>query len=149
MKFNWGTGIVVGLVLFIAFIMYFVVQMAGSDRADHELVTEDYYKQELAFQNEIDAENRAKEMPKQIEITRKEAGIDIVFPTNIDPTKIKGKVFLYRPSNERLDFNLPIVLSNSRLLIPKKSLLDGRWNMKVTWSYNQKEYLVRKSFNLK
>ncbi|MCV6628341.1 MAG: FixH family protein [Flavobacteriaceae bacterium] len=147
MKFNWGTGIVVGLVLFIAFIMYFVVQMAGSDRANHELVVEDYYKQELAFQSEIDAENRAKAMKEKVEIIKKNNGIEVIFPSTLDANKIKGNVFLYRPSNERLDFNLSIVLSNSRLLIPKKRLLDGRWNMKVSWTYNNEDYLIRKSYN--
>ena len=61
MKINWGTGIVLAFVAFISFIMYFVVQMNMEDRADHELVTKDYYKKELAYQKEIDAEKNAAE----------------------------------------------------------------------------------------
>jgi len=52
-------------------------------------------------------------------------------------------VFLYRPSNKHLDFETPISLSNHTLLIPDKCLLDGRWNIKIDWSYNKNEYLYK------
>jgi hypothetical protein len=47
--------------------------------------------------------------------------------------KIKGKVSLYRPSNKKLDFEIPISLSDATtLLIPKKvwQAVDGTliWN---------------------
>ena len=61
---------------------------------------------------------------------------------------IKGKVFLYRPSNKQLDFEIPISISNKYLLVPEKRLLDGRWNISVAWSYNNKEYLFKKELNL-
>ena len=50
MKINWGTGIVLAFIGFISFIMYFVVNMNTNKKYDHDLVTEDYYKQELEFQ---------------------------------------------------------------------------------------------------
>ncbi len=64
---------------------------------------------------------------------------------NIDLKKIKGKVSLYRPSDKHLDFNLPISLSNTHLLIPDKRLLDGRWDIKIAWEYQDKPYLFKKS----
>ena len=57
------------------------------------------------------------------------------FPEEIKNEKIKGTVFLYRPSNEHLDFDFPLVLSGSNLLIPDERLLDGRWNITVDWEY--------------
>ena len=60
MKFNWGTGIVLAFIGFISFIMYFVVNMNTDKKLDHDLVTEDYYKQELKYQNDIDKEKNAK-----------------------------------------------------------------------------------------
>ena len=54
MKLNWGTGIVIAFVGFISFIMYFVITMNTDKALDHDLVTEDYYKEELEFQNDID-----------------------------------------------------------------------------------------------
>ena len=47
MKINWGTGIVLAFIGFIGFILYFVIRMSTDDSANHDLVTEEYYKKEL------------------------------------------------------------------------------------------------------
>ncbi|WP_250434410.1 FixH family protein [Hanstruepera flava] len=144
MKFNWGTGIVIAFVGFISFIMYFVINMNTNKELDHDLVTEDYYKQELEFQNDIDKEKNAKALAENINWKKTEDGIIIVFPQSLDVNGITGKVFLYRPSNKQFDFERDISLSSHNLLIPDKRLLDGRWNIKVDWQYNGKSYLYKK-----
>ena len=145
MKINWGTGIVIAFVLFIAFIMYFVISMMTNEKYNHDLVTEEYYKEELLHQNEIDKENNAKELTENISWTKTIEGIEIKFPKSLDPTKIKGKVFLYRPSDKKLDSEITISLSSNTMLIPKTNLLDGRWNLKIDWEYDGKLYLLRES----
>lgn len=147
MKLNWGTGIFLAFIGFISFILFFVVRMNMDDRANHDLVTEEYYKQELSFQNEIDAEKEANALLSKLQINRTEEGLKIIFPKDMDPSKISGTVSLYRPSNKHLDFDLPISLSNAHLLIPEKRLLDGRWDIKVNWIYQGKNYLVKKSMS--
>jgi hypothetical protein len=144
MKINWGTGIVIAFICFISFIMYFVISMNTNKKYDHDLVTEDYYKQELQFQNDIDKENNSKTLNTNISWTRTTEGILITFPESLETNKITGKVFLYRPSNKQLDFETSISLSNHNLLIPDKRLLDGRWNIKVDWQYKGKSYLYKK-----
>ncbi len=80
MKFNWGTGIVLAFVAFIAFIMYFVILASTNNRANHDLVTEEYYKEELAYQNEIDALTNAKNYASQFSFVEQENGLAITFP---------------------------------------------------------------------
>ena len=145
MKINWGTGIVLAFIGFIAFILFFVVKMSMDDRANHDLVTEEYYKAELKYQEEIDAESNANNLSTKLEIRKTPEGLLVQFPESMEKEKIKGKVSLYRPSNKHLDFDLPISLSNAHLLIPDKRLLDGRWDIKVTWEYLDKPYLFKKS----
>ncbi len=147
MKWNWGTGIVLSFIAFIAFILFFVLRMSLDDRSNHDLVTEDYYKQELTYQLEIDAMQRAKGLSTPLKVERIASGMLIQFPKNMAPDKIEGKVSLYRPSNKHLDFDLPISLSNTHLLIPDKRLLDGRWDMDVKWTYDGVTYLHRERFN--
>ncbi|PIB38743.1 FixH family protein [Maribacter sp. 4G9] len=141
MKINWGTGIVLAFIGFIGFIMFFVVRMSTDTRANHDLVTEDYYRQELAYQKEIDAQNNANKDINQVEVNKSANGLEIVFPIKLNPKEIEGTVSLYRPSNKQLDFDLPISLSNNHLLIPDNRLLDGRWDIKIRWNYNGTEYL--------
>ncbi|SHG68311.1 FixH family protein [Flagellimonas flava] len=141
MKINWGTGIVLAFVAFISFILYFVVRMSMDDSANHDLVTDDYYKQELAYQNEIDASNSASKMNAKLKIKKTVDGLTVVFPKQFDPKKIKGLVSLYRPSNKHLDIDFPISLSNTHLLIPDNSLVGGRWDITVKWTYEGKTFL--------
>jgi len=144
MKINWGTGIVLAFIGFMCFILYFVVKVNTDKKYDHDLVTEDYYKEELDFQNDINKETNAKNLSENISWKKTEEGLLITFPETFTINNISGKVFLYRPSNKQLDFETPISLSNHNLLIPDKRLLDGRWNIKVDWQYNGKSYLFKK-----
>ena len=144
MKLNWGTGIVIAFVCFISFIMYFVINMNTSKKYNTSLVTEDYYKAELEYQNDIDKETNAKQLETNITWKRTAQGLEICFPKSMNINHITGKVFLYRPSNEHVDFETAISLSNHNLLIPDKRLLDGRWNIKVDWQYRGKSYLYKK-----
>lgn len=144
MKLNWGTGIVLAFIGFISFIMFFVVRMNTNNKYDHDLVTEDYYKAELEYQNDIDKENNAKTLISDITWKRTQEGLVVSFPKELKAEAIEGKVFLYRPSNKQVDFESSISLSDHNLLIPDKRLLDGRWNIKVDWKYNGKSYLYKK-----
>ena len=76
-------------------------------------------------------------------ITKMVDGVTIVFPNEFIPNKIKGNVSLYRPSNKKLDFEIPISLSNPTLLIPKSKLVGGRWDINMEWQYDGKSYLTK------
>jgi nitrogen fixation protein FixH len=145
MKINWGGGIVIGMILFIGFIMFMVITMMTNKEYDHDLVTEAYYEKDLQYQNEIDAQENTNALSEKIESKKVAEGWLLTFPKEIDPDKIKGTVFLYRPSNKRLDFNIPIVISNAQLLIPDESLLDGRWNITIDWEYEGSHYMYKES----
>lgn len=141
MKINWGTGIVLAFIGFIGFILYFVVRMSTDDSANHDLVTEEYYKKELSYQQEIDASKTATEMNANLKVEKTEEGLMIYFPERFDPKKISGTVSLYRPSNKHLDSNFPISLSNTHLLIPDNRLVDGRWDISINWEYEGNSFL--------
>ncbi|MBT8288464.1 MAG: FixH family protein [Flavobacteriaceae bacterium] len=143
MKLNWGFGIVIAFVLFISFIMFFVIKMNTDEKYDHDLVTEEYYKEELQYQKTIDKEANAKALKINVKWEKSNDGLLIEFPSDLDYKKITGKVFLYRPSNKQLDMEVQISLSNHYLLIPDKRLLDGRWNIFIDWQYNQTEYYYK------
>lgn len=145
MKINWGTGLVIGMVIFIAFILFLVITMTTDDTYNHDLVTEEYYKKEMAYQEEIDAEENLKLLPSALKTMRVPEGWQINFPEELDPSKINGTMFLYRPSSKQLDFDFPIVLSGLNLLIPDKRLLDGRWNIIIDWEYEGINYLYKES----
>jgi nitrogen fixation protein FixH len=147
MKINWGTGIVIAFIAFISFIMYFVINMMTNDKYEFDLVTENYYGQELEFQHDIDKQKNAKNLVENISWSKTGDGILIHFPENLKINDITGNVFLYRPSNKHLDFETEISLSSHTLLIPDKRLLDGRWNITIDWKYNGTSYMYKQEIS--
>lgn len=143
-KMNWGTGLVIGMLLFISFIMYFVVTMMSSTKFDHDLVVEDYYKAELHYQEDIDAETNALSLDNNLILQNNNGALKVLLPEDMEPGKIKGKIALYRPSNKMLDFSIPLGSGTREILIPDSRLIPGRWNVIVNWSYGGKDYLFKK-----
>lgn len=140
-KFNWGTGIVIAFTFFIGFILFFVIKVQTNHQYDNELVVEDYYKQERILQAKLDREQNAANLNDKVTVTQDDKNIKIEFPNNFDASKITGKVSLYRPSNQKLDFEIPVSISVPYLLIPKSDLAGGRWDITVEWQYKGTDYL--------
>lgn len=140
-KFNWGTGILIAILSFIGFIMYFFVKTATDKTYNHELVTEDYYNQELAFQQMVEMEKNAEQdrVGPSISILQ-DSGIVFSFPQNVDLTSLQGVVKFYRPSSEKLDFQLPLKIEDTRMFIPKELLQKGLWKVDILYQINQKKY---------
>lgn len=141
MKINWGKGIVIAFALFISFILYFVVKVQSDSQYDNEMVTEQYYRKEKLVQGNIESIQNANNLSEKVAIAKTAQGLTINFPKDLDYSKIKGKVSLYRPSNQKLDFEIPISLSGFDLLIPKNNLVGGLWGITVAWEYEGKSYL--------
>lgn len=144
MKINWGTGLVIGMALFIGFILFLVYRMTTDNNLEHDLVTEGYYQKEMELQDNIYAQQNTAAMEKQITGIKNDMGYLLQFPEGFAPEKIKGRVFLYRPSNKQLDFELPLELTDPNLLIPDNRLLDGRWNITIDWEYEGRKYRFNK-----
>ena len=149
MKINWGTSIVIAFALFMTFILYFVFQVQSNSKYDNDLVVEEYYKHDAHFGEEMIRIQNANNLVQKPIITVSKLGITIVFPKDFEPKNIKGKVSLYRPSNKKLDFEIPISLSNPTLLIPVSNLVGGRWDINMEWQYSGKQYLTKEIIYIK
>ncbi|MEY4011265.1 MAG: hypothetical protein RIT22_389 [Bacteroidota bacterium] len=145
MKINWGTGIVIAFALFMAFILYFVFEVQSNSKYDNDLVVEEYYKHDAQFGKEMQRSQNAQDLADKPKVVVTPEGVVITFPDAFVPNKIKGNVSLYRPSNKKLDFEVPISISSPTLLIPKKSLVGGRWDINMEWQYEGKSYLTKET----
>jgi hypothetical protein len=143
MKINWGTGIVIAFALFISFILYFVIKVQTNSKYDNELVVEEYYKHDTHFEDEMTKVQNAQNLSQKPIVESGLDGIKIVFPETFVPKRINGKVSLYRASNKKLDFEMPISQSDSYLLVPKTKLLGGLWGVTIEWKYDGKEYILK------
>ncbi len=145
MKINWGTGIVIAFVLFISFILFFVFLVQSNPDYDNELVTREYYKKEATVQGDIEKQQNALQLEENVSFKKTEEGIVVSFPKDFKPENISGKVILYRPSDQKLDFEMPISISTPYLLIPKNSLVGGLWDITVDWEYDSVTYMKKET----
>jgi hypothetical protein len=150
MKINWGTYIVIAFTLFISFIMYFVIKVQSDSKYDNDLVVEEYYKHDVHFQDEMARIQNAHDLRAKPLITVGTNGITIVFPADFVPKDIKGTVALYRPSNKKFDFQVPLSFKDSAsLFISKDKLIGGEWDLNMEWKYNGKSYLTKEEIYIK
>ncbi|UMB54801.1 FixH family protein [Lutibacter sp. A64] len=142
-KFTWPMGIVIALVSFMVFILSFVYKAHFVNKYDHHLVSEDYYKDELNYQTEIDQQNKGIALKENVSIKKTSEGLLIVFPKEFDPSTISGTIYFQRLSNDKIDFDLPIKLETNEFLIKNETLVEGRWDIKIEWKQAESEYLFK------
>ena len=146
-KISWPAGIIISLSAFIIFILSFVYKVVFLPEYDHHLVSDDYYKDEINYQQEINKLNNAAKLENNVFIENIDKGILIHFPLEFDKSKILGVIYFKRMSNSKIDFQLPIKLESHNYLIPDEKLVDGRWDIKIEWTYIDQTYLFKKKIS--
>ena len=138
MKINWGLGIAVSIILFMVISIGFIYYAFNQDV---NLVRDDYYEAEVQFNDTMDKIKRTTQLKDHLEITLTTGNIQLHFPAIYEKIRISGNIFMYRPSNEKKDFNLPILLDslNSQNISTTK-LLPGLWKIKVAWNYDSTSF---------
>ncbi len=142
-KISWPTGIIIAIASFVIFILSFVYKVMFLPEYDHHLVSEEYYKDELNYQVEINEEEKGDALKENIEVVKNSTGLVINFPKEFEPSKIEGTISFVRNSNEKLDFNIPIKLTSHSVSVKDKMLVPGRWDIKINWTVNNVKYLYK------
>ncbi|MEN8137943.1 MAG: FixH family protein [Bacteroidota bacterium] len=149
MKFNWGHGIALFLIVFVVTTVGVVIKISTDDTYSHELVSENYYEDELKYQEEIDYVKNASELSSPVRYRATSDGLLISFPKDFSLSEYKGTVKMQRPSNKILDLEIPIVLDeNHQMLISRDKALEGKWNLRIEWEASEKKYLYKAKIRL-
>lgn len=130
---GWGTRIALFYGSFVAF-MLFMVYMAVQQNFD--LVAEDYYEQEIAYQDRIDQMNNANADGQKVSIKQGDQGYLLAFSDRAEDVK----VHFFRPSDETKDLKFEEANVESVLQVPSAQLIAGKYLVKVEWKANGKTY---------
>lgn len=131
MKLNWGTFIAIGYTTFVLFIGFMMYSAFGED---FDLVTDDYYAQEIAFQDKIDSKTRAKKLNGNLQTIINGKQLQIKFPQK--NAALSGTIHCFRPSDETKDFIETFEVENGTYSIPLNKFIKGKYVIKVEWSEN-------------
>ena len=137
----WPASIVGFFILAVIFLGSFVV---WAMRQREDLVSADYYEREVRYQGQLDSLNRSQSLAVQVVVTFDPARQAIVI--TLPPGKREGatgQVHLYRPSDARLDRELPLALNAEGVQqLDATALNGGLWKVRVKWTASGQEYFL-------
>ncbi len=138
---NWGKGIMIGMGLFMSFILYMVISLMGK-RVD--LQSEDYYKKEIEYETEIAQIENANRLGYIVELRRENDHLFIELPDTLDLRS--SNIEFIRPNDEKKDIRLEG--KNEKTLIYPLSKMDvGQYDVQVQFKDNSdKVYLYKTKF---
>lgn len=143
-KINWGTGILITIIIFMVITVSTVVFLMNQDV---DLVESDYYAKGIDHQKQIERINRANSMDEEVKIDLENEVVRITFPDRYKSEAISGTIQFYRPSDSKKDITLPISLDTvAQQVVPVKLLQKGYWKVKLNWTENAVEYYKESSF---
>ncbi|MFA8434482.1 MAG: FixH family protein [Marinifilaceae bacterium] len=136
-KLNWGNKIAIGASTYVIGILIFV---GFSTTQKINLVSKDYYPKEIKYQDQIEKIKNTNALKEKILVTQENGTLQLQFPNEIEGA-IQGEIVFYRPSDYEMDVKLKIALNQDNTQnINTDNLLSGRYNVKIEWSTEGKEY---------
>jgi hypothetical protein len=145
-KISWGTGIVIAFAIFITISVSTAVYLMNQDV---HLVADDYYDQEIKYQQQIDRMERTKKLDEKNIIVFNGTTVKVNIPAALLNDDLTGEIYFYRPSDEDSDIKIPLRTDSlGAQVIPVGSLKKGFWKVKVNWMTSSDEYYIEKSIKL-
>jgi hypothetical protein len=138
-KWNWGTGLTIAYSSFVVF-MLSMVYLCTQQHFD--LVSDDYYEQELKFQQVIDGTRNEQLLERQTSLGMANGVVTVTLP--MEKIDEGGKVVFYKPDNATFDKTIALNGTN-RASIPVSELKSGQYKVKAIWKSEGKPYYNEQS----
>jgi len=143
----WPLAIIAWFAVFIFVMAAWIVYAL---RQNLDLVRHDYYEEEVRYQQQLDCMNRTQPLRSELRIAYDPVrqSIMVALPS-AHVFGAKGSIRLYRPSDARLDHEVPLTLAaDGTQHIDATHLRAGLWKVRVRWWLNNQEYFFDQSLVL-
>lgn len=139
MTFNFGHKLLGVFILFGILMFYLVYQ---SLHTNFELVSKDYYKDELAYQQVIDATRNANELASRSSITQSGQEIMVQLPAEMANQSVSGTIYFYCAADSRKDRTIALHPSagGQQVVTVGKDLVPAAYRVQLKWTANEKTY---------
>jgi nitrogen fixation protein FixH len=135
---NWGWKITIFLAIYMTGIISVVWY---SMTLDVNLVADDYYQQELAYEEQITRMKNTALLAEKptFNISSNKKLVVLTFPKNLSPSD--GKITFFRPSDFTQDRKFKLDLDNENQQgFVTASLKPGLWKAKLLWEKDGESY---------
>ncbi|MFT3826990.1 MAG: FixH family protein [Chitinophagaceae bacterium] len=142
MTLNWGHKLILVFVVFAGLMSFLVFQCMHTN---YELVSKEYYKDELTYQQVIDGTAKAKQLSSPVSITQSDGDLILQLPEEMKQQTVTGSLWLYCVTDSGKDKKIPLKPSEGIQLINGSHLQKGNYVAKLTWQANGVEYYSEQS----
>lgn len=133
---NWALGVTV---LYGGFALFMLGFLAVSTFHKVDLVEDNYYDKEIAYQQHIDKIRRTKALVHPMVWKRGVNNLEFQFPKEFP--SVEGKIKLYRPSDSGRDVVVVIKTdAERRQEVSLAGLERGLWRMQIDWKSGSQTY---------
>lgn len=130
----------IALLSFMAFILSMLFLFPNGQK-NSEMVTDNYYEEELKYQDVIDAKKRADDLQEKPVYSQDKNGIKITFPKDYDNSNTTVKFVLNRTEDQNLDIKKAVQLDAGKsFLIPAQVLKMGNYTLRLSWTKDKTDY---------
>ena len=138
----WPYTVIAVFVLFAGYIGFMVQQAM---RTTVDLVSPDYYKQELAYQQRMESVARTAALPAPVQLHHDAAAqrLTLQLPATLAGQAVQGSIHFFRPSDQKLDFTLPLQTGSDQQFNTAK-MRPGYWRVRVDFTADNQAYFVEK-----
>ncbi|MDR3716393.1 MAG: FixH family protein [Puia sp.] len=143
-RMNWGNRLLLVFVVFGSMISYMVWRCMETPV---DLVTKDYYKDELVYQDVIDGARKAAALSGSVILRQETNTISVQLPPEMRNTQVSGHILFYCPSDVARDRNLPLTPdAGGRQEIDTHRFLPGHYRVKIGWESRGIRYFSEQPF---
>lgn len=145
MKFNWGTGIFIFLILFVAGGIGFVIFTL---QFDVNLVHKDYYEKGVDYSEQMRIDVRSATFNNAIQINSDNKFLVMNIEESLSAKIDSGHVLLFRPSDSKRDINIQVEKNSSSISFSKNDLIKGRYILIFSWYSDGIKYEIDRQVNI-
>jgi hypothetical protein len=143
---NWGQKLMLVFAVFAVGMGYLVYRCT---QVNTELVTKDYYKDELRYQDVIDGTKKANTLSERVQLQQQGEMITVQLPGEMKNEIISGNIWFYCAADSKKDRRIPIEANSEAVQrINRKIFLPGRYTVKFDWTSNNKHYYEEQSLTI-
>lgn len=142
---NWGNKLIIVFILFAGLIGFMVYKAMNTK---FELVSKDYYKDELRYQDRIDGKQNANKLGN-ILISQNADELLLALPNEMKGIKVEGEAWFYCKTDATKDRKIMLqVDENGQQHILKNKISKGIYELKLNWQTTTEKYYTEQNITV-
>jgi hypothetical protein len=145
MKISWGHKI---LFTYLTFVVGMMCMVYLTTQQNRDLVSDNYYADELAFQKIIDESANTAALSEAVAVEKMKDQLKIILPQELNGVKSSGTWTLYFAADRKKDAHgkFETVLGNTSIVIPGNT--HGLYTLILQWKTARKPYYFEQNIFL-